>query len=206
MTVDQCEKIVETLPYESRIGLIAFCAARCLNEGRRHAVARDQLENLPLLTEGVEMLWARAERTSLPDPARIDLVLEHVSTYEVPHPSGEGTVYKFDVCLVSAARVLMIGMPALQDQKSLTPPDVVGALESLELCIGAIYADWETATDAEWAVLEAAVQRLSDWGDKPFSRDVFAGIPEWPRGELSKRYVENRIRGSLPEEEDEDQC
>lgn len=206
MKVQEIEKIVLTLAYESRIGLIGFCAERCLGEAQRHAIARDQLKNLPLLTEGVELLWARAERRMQPDPERIKLVLEHVSTYQTPHPSGEGTIYRFDVCLVSAARVLIIGVPALNDPEAAAPPDVVGALESVELCIGAIYADWETATDAEWAVLEAAVLRLRDWGDKPFSRDVFAGIPDWPRGELSKKYAENRLRGSLPDDDDDDEC
>jgi len=194
-------KIVESLPYESRIGFIAFCVERCLKEARRHPAAREQLEKLPQLTEGVEMLWARAKRGIVPEPERIDASLAHLSTYERPAADSENVVYNFDVTLVEAARMLTKGMRVLQNPQA-TPRYVAGAFEGALQSVGAIYADWQNARNAERTIADTALQRLQEWGNRPFSHAVFEGIPEWTRGELSRMYAENRVKGSALDDDE----
>lgn len=202
MTYPERTTIVETLPYESRIAFIAFCAERCFKEARRHPVAREQLEKLPLLGEGLEMLWVRAEQRVKPAPDRINAVLQHVSAYETPAADMENVVYNYDIILVQAARVLAKGMRVLQDPEKAAPRYVAGALEGPYLSVAQVYADFEAARNAERAVADIAILRLHEWGNKPFSRVVFEGIPEWPRGALSKKYAENRVKGTA-ENDDE---
>lgn len=62
-------KMVEGLPYESRLGFIGFCVEQCLNEASRHPIASQQLKNLSLLKEGLAILWARAEHNQPPESA-----------------------------------------------------------------------------------------------------------------------------------------
>lgn len=193
--------IVENLPYESRLGYMAFCVERCFKEARRHPVAREQLERLPLLTEGLEMLWARAEQGVLADPEQIKEILAHVSTYEKPAPDLDNVLYIADVTLVKAARMLMKAMKVLEDPEA-KPRYVAGALEGAVQSVGGIYADAADARDAEVAVIDTALEKLRDWRNKPFTRYVFEGIPDWTRGELSKKYAEGRIKGTDSDDED----
>ena len=202
MKYSEREKIVEALPYESRVGFIAFCVARCFSEASRHPIPAAQLAQLPLLTEGLEMLWKRAEEGVLPDPERIKQILEHLSTYEIPAADAENVLYRFDVTLVNGARMLVKGMHVLQDSSQATPRYVSGALEGVVQSIGVIYAAWQESRKAELEIIDTALLRLHEWGNKPFSRAVFDGIPDWKRGELSKKYAENRLKGSA-EDDDE---
>jgi hypothetical protein len=202
MTSDERRAIVERLPVERRFAFVAFCAERCLHEAQHHSAAKAQLEGLPLLREGIDMLWARAERGVQPDPARVEAVREHVSTYEQPHPSGEGVTYRYDVTLVFAARVLIKGMKILRDPSTATAEYVAGALEGPVRMVGSIYADWEASRRAELAVIDAALRILADAANQPFSRQALENIPDWPRGELTARYREGRLRDSLPDEEE----
>ena len=195
-------EIAESLPYASRVGFIAFCASRCLEEARRHAVSRDQLEKLPLLSEGIAMLWARAERGIASDPERVNAVLSHVSSYESPTADGESVVYNADITLVQTARVLIKGMRVLLDPEKATARYVAGASEGPYLSVARIYADYKGARNAEATVTDAALLRLKEWGDKPFSRTAFEGIPEWSRGELSKKYAAHRVTGTAPDEDE----
>jgi hypothetical protein len=202
MTISEATKIAETLPYESRIAFIAFCAERCLKEANRHPAAREQLQKRPLLGEGLEMLWARAEQGTIPAPDRVNAILQHVSSYETPAPDMENVVYNADITLVQAARVLIKGMDVLQDPEKATGRYIAGASAGPFICVAQVYADYQNARNAERAVTDTALLRLHDWGNKPFSRKVFEGIPEWTRGELSKKYAENRLKGSADEDED----
>jgi hypothetical protein len=68
--------------------------------------------------------------------------------------------------------------------------------------VSLIYADYKSARKGEFDVIDTALVRLSEWADKPFSRAVFEGIPEWPRGAISKKYAQNRIKGTA-EDDDE---
>lgn len=201
MKYSEREKIVETLPFEFRVGFIAFCVERCLNEAQRHPIPREQLEQLPLLKEGLDMLWKRAERGVSPDPERINLILEHLAGYERPAADLENVLYTFDVTLVSAARMLTKGMRVLQDAAQATAKYVSGALEGVVQSVGVIYAAWQDARKAELQIIDTALMRLQEWGNKPFSRAIFEGIPEWIRGELSKKYAENRLKGSAEDDE-----
>jgi len=202
MTTPERTKIVEALPYESRIAFIAFCVERCFREARRHRAAEEQLSKLPLLGQGLDMLWSRAEHGVTPDPDRVDAVLQHVLTYETPAEDMENVIYNYDIAIVEGGRMLGKGMRALQDPEKATPRYVAGAVSGPYVSVAQIYADYQNARNAELAVEDTALQRLHDWGKKPFSRVVFEGIPEWPRGELSKRYAENRLTGSA-EDDDE---
>jgi hypothetical protein len=195
-------KIVEKLPYESRIGFVAFCVERCLKEAFLHPVAREQFENLPMLREALEMLWARAERREKQDPERIKAILAHLETYDAPAPDSESVIYNYDIAIVQAARVLKDALPMLVDPQSATPQEVASALEGPAQSVAQIYEDEDAAQDAEVAVIDAALQRLKKWGNKPFSRAVFEGIPEWKRGKLWKKYAENRVKGSALDDDE----
>ena len=197
------ESIVQALSYESRLGYIAFCVERCLAEARRHPAAKQQLDQLPDLSEGVEMLWARAERGVSPDPARVDAIRAHLQTYDRPAADRESVEYDRDVILVQAARMLAKGMTVLQQSPSEVDPDyVAGALEWATQSVGVVYADWKAARAGELGVIDDALLRLKKRGSKPFSRSVFDGIPEWKRGELSKKYAEGRLTGSAVDDDD----
>jgi hypothetical protein len=195
MKYPEREAVVEGLPYESRLGFIAYAVERGLNEARRHPVARAQLEKLPLLTEGLEMLWARAERGVVPDPERVRAVREHLATYQRPAMDGENMSYNYDVTLVHTASTLNRGMRLLQDPQ-VKPRAVAGALEGPVQSVGVVYDDWSGARAAEVANIDTALERLRDWGAKPFSRAAFGEIPEWARGELAKKYAEGRVTGT----------
>lgn len=192
--------IVEGLPFESRLGFVAFNVERCLSEARSHAVARRQLEALPLLSEGLSMLWDRAERRSTPDPSRVEAVIEHLQGYETPMEDMENVRYNHDVILVEAARTLMKGMNLLKDA-SRTARYVAGALSGPFQAVALVYADHRAARSSEMAVADAALLRLRDWGQRPFHRSAFEGIPDWPRGAVSKRYASGGIGGTAEDDE-----
>lgn len=195
-------KIIEKLPYEARVGFVAFCVERCLKEARMHPVAREQLEKLPMLTEGLEMLWARAERGEKPDRERVKAILAHLETYDAPAPDMESVVYNYDIALVQAARVLKDALRMLLNPDAATPEEVASALEGPAQSVAQIYEDEDASQDAEVEVIDTALQRLKKWGNKPFSRAVFEGIPEWKRGKLWKKYAENRVQGSAIQDDE----
>lgn len=189
-------EIVERLPFESRVGFIAFCVDRCLSEARRHLGARMQLEQQPGLTKGTQLLWARAERGEIPDPARVAAVLAAAATYETPAATSEDVVYNADVTLVEAARMLTKGLRVLQDSEVATPRYVAGALEGPVMVAGLVYADGRAARNAELAVIDAALQRLGESAGQPFTRALLADLPDWPRAELSNRYAAGQLTGT----------
>jgi hypothetical protein len=193
-------KIAEDLPYESRLGFVAFGAERCLKEARRHPVAREQLEKLPLLTEGLDMLWKRAEQGVVPDPERVNTIRSHVLSYQSPAEDQENIKFNYDVSLVNAGSTLNKGMRLLQNPDT-DARTVASALEGPVQAVGNIYADHRNARNAELEVIDTALSRLKKWGNKPFSRAAFGEIPEWKRGELSKKYAEGRLVGTDVHEE-----
>jgi len=193
------EATLAEIPYEGRIAYIAFCAERCLAEARRHDAAAAQLAQLPLLSEGVELLWSAAAGGSV-DRARVAAVREHVSGYERPHPSGEAVVYARDITLVSAARVLMKGMAVLEDPAAATPRYVVGALDGPAVLIGTIYEDGMGARRQEVAVIDAAIEKLKT-AAPPIPRALFQDIPDWPRGALTRLYLAGQLTDSSVDED-----
>jgi hypothetical protein len=194
MEIAELEAIAEGLPIESRLGYVAFCVDRCLKEARRHPVAARQLEELPLLQQGLDMLWDRAERGIVPtDIERIAAHLDTYASYDARDPDG-GAAYHYDVSIVWAGRTLRQGLSLLASPDK--PIDyVVEAPYGIDQIVGAIYEDWETAQDAEDEVCETALVRLGEWGSRPFSRTVFDGLPDWQRGEISEKYASGRVIG-----------
>ena len=192
--------IVEGLPYEARVGFIAFCADRCLKEAHRHPLAKSQLEKAPLLGEGLELLWARAEKGVKPDPNRLNVILSHLSMYETPAPDGENVLYNADISLVQAARVLTKGIKVLQDPEKATPRYVAGALEGPFQSVSQIYEDYRKARTGELKVIDTSLLRLQELGNKPFTRTIFDGVSEWKKGELSKKYAKNQLKGSAEDD------
>jgi hypothetical protein len=186
------EAIVKDLSYEHRLAFIAFCVERCLSEARRHPAARAQIETLPLLTAGLEMLWERAVGRGQPPPDRVAAVLHHTSTFQSPAPDGVNMAYHYDVSLVNAASALRRGMLLLQNPQA-EDRIVTSALDGPVQAVGSIYADYKSARKAELAVIDAALRRLESRGTQRFSRDLFDGIPEWNRGAVSKKYAERKV-------------
>jgi len=195
-------KILDALPYETRLGFVAFCVDRCLKEAQLHDVAREQLEKLPMLREALEMVWARAEHGKSPDPARVAAIQKHLDTYVSPAPDQENVLYNYDISLVQAARVLQDALGLLVEPAAATGAETAAALEGPAQAVAQIYADEDAAQDAEVALIDSALQRLKNTGTKPFSRTVFDGIPEWKRGEIWKRYAENRVTGTDLEDDE----
>ncbi len=189
-------KMVEGLPYESRLGFIGFCVEQCLNEASRHPIASQQLKNLSLLKEGLAILWARAEHNQPPDLKRIAVILSHLDTYWVEDPRREDILYTYDFSLCQAALILKKGMYSLQNEEKATARYVAGSSEGPYMLFGAIYEDYRHAQEAWNTVRDTVLQRLVKWGNKPFSRIVFEGIPDWPRGRVTKKYTETRLPGS----------
>jgi hypothetical protein len=192
--------IVEKLPYEARLGFMAFCIERCLHEAERHPAAREQLENLPWLKEGVDMIWARAEQGKAPEAQRTEAILAHIETLEQPAPDMENVLYNADITLVQAARMLRKGLKALRSPEQANPRYVAGALEGPVQSVGTVYTDWQSARQAEVAVTDTALERLAAANQTPFSRTVFEGIADWKRGKVSTRYAEGRVKGSSDED------
>jgi hypothetical protein len=194
MRYPEREAIVERLPYEYRLGFVAFCVERCLNEARRHALAREQLTQRPLLGEGLAMLWTRAESGVAPDAARVKAVRDHVASFERP-ADDENVEYTADVILVQAAHTLNRGMRLLQDPK-LRVGAIARAIEGPLQAVSAVYKNWEVAQDAEAALLDAVLVRLGERSSGAFSREVFAGLPDWARGEVSPKYAQGLVTGT----------
>lgn len=194
--------IIEKLRYESRIAFVAFCAERCIKEARLHPLARKQLEGLYLLQEGLGLLWARAERKEHVSPGTVDNILAHLSSYDASAPDKENVIYNYDVSLVDAANVVRSGLLKLRDPESATPRLVANALEGPYHTVSMIYVDYKGARKAETQIIDTALLRLSELGDKPFSQSLFEGIPEWERGPVTKKYAEGRLKGTA-ESEDE---
>ena len=113
----------------------------------------------------------------------------------------ESVVYNYDIALVQAARVLKDAFPMLVNPTAATPHEVASALEG-PASVAQIYEDEDAAQDAEVAVIDSALQGLKKWGGKPFSRAVFEGIPEWKRGKLWKKYAEDRVKGSVLDDDE----
>jgi hypothetical protein len=205
MEIDDLDAIAEGLPYESRLGYIAFCVDRCLKEAQRHPVAARQLEQLPLLRKGFDLLWDRAERGIEPSRGDVERIKAHLDTYASYDPENpdEGAAYNYDVALVWAAKTLLMGLALLEDPDK--PADyVVDAPYGIDQIVGAVYEDWEAAQQAEDEIGETALMRLRDWGSRPFSREVFDGIPDWDRGEISEKYASGRVIGQGGKFEEED--
>jgi hypothetical protein len=90
----------------------------------------------------------------------------------------------------------------LRDPKAATPEYISFALEHPAQAVDVIYENGDDAQDKEIDVIDAALVQLRDKGtQKPFSRAIFAGIPDWTRGPVSKKYGEGRITGD-PLDED----
>ena len=202
MTPDEEEAMIDELGYPARVAFVAFCADRCLAEARRHPRARAELEQLPLLSRGVDLLWSVAEGGSAPDDAQLRAINEHVRTYELPHPSGEGIRYAHDISLVYAARVLMIGMRVLADPDEADSETVADAMDGPGRLIGTIYDRAAASRDLEEAVLHTALERLHAAQGQPIVRTMLDDIPDWPRGPLTQRYAEGRHNDSLPDEQE----
>lgn len=192
--------IIDNVPYEARLGYMAYCVERCLAEAHRHPDAQAQLERLPLLREGVDMLWARAERGTLPDPSRLQAIRSHLETYEKPARDSEDVDYNYDVTLVEAARMLAKGLRVLEDPAAGNSRYVAGALEGPVMIAGLINADGRAARNREVGIIDAALERLAASGGARFSRTVFDGIPDWTRGELSPRYASRKLTGTRDED------
>lgn len=195
-------KILDALPYEARLGFVAFCVERCLKEARLHEVGRDQLEKLPMLSEALDIVWQRAERQEMPDPGRVEAIQRHLETYVSPAPDQENVIYNYDISLVQAARVLQDALRLVLDPEAATGSETAGALEGPAQAVAQIYADEDEAQDAEVALIDTALQRLKQAGNRPFARSVFDGIPEWKRGEIWQRYAENRVTGTDLEDDE----
>ena len=193
-------KIIESLPFESRLAFAAFCVERCLKEAKRHPTAKKQLEKMPLLTKGLEMLWVRVERGVEPDPKGVQAILAQPKKSQKIGSDFTTIHYAHDFMLVVAARVLARGLRLLQKPQT-RPLDVAYTVGDYIAGVDTVYEDREGARKSEAAVADSALLNLEKWGQKPIKRSVFNGIPEWNRGALSKDYAEHRVMGSV-----EDTC
>lgn len=197
MGIPETEKLVETFAYEYKVAFIAFCAERCFKEAQLHKRANEQLNNLPLLAEGLQILWKRAENPGAIDIDRVKLILKHTSTdYELPGADMQHVIYNADIVLVEGARAIMKGMKVLLDPAKATPRYVAGTSSASFISAARVYTEYDKSRNNELAICEIALLRLRDFGNKPFSRLVFEDIPDWERGAISGRYAEGRIKNS----------
>jgi len=203
MDIDEQEAIVEGLSFESRLAYMAFCLERSIAEAKRHPQAAQQLKELPILYEGLEILWERVEKQKSPDPKVVERILAELSNFEVEDPTRDRVIYKYDVTLVQGARTLRNSLEFLQDPSSKDASYVLDSLEGAVIAAGLIYDDYETARDAEEKIAETALLRLQEWGDKPLTKKVFQDIPEWTRGELSSEYMRGKVTGEGEEDDDD---
>ena len=192
------------LSREAQLAFVAYCVERCLAEARRHPAARAELERLPLLTDGLAMLWAAAGGNLPTDTDRVREVLKHTQSYQRPNRDDTDTVYAHDVNLVFAGGVLGSGMRMLLEPNNIEIRRVVGAVNGPGRSIATIYADSGAARDQEEHVLWLALERLRDAdGRQPITLAVFDGIPDWPRGPLRKRYAAGKVTGRRDDDDDE---
>ena len=103
---------------------------------------------------------------------------------------------------MKAAGELLGGLLLLEDPAALDAYDIAAALEGPENAVSLIYVDWQSAGDAEVGVIDAALKRLDKSKAKPFSRECFAGIRDWERGDVKAEYAEGRLTGTDVDEED----
>ncbi len=200
ITMRDREAWLADLAYEARLAYVAFCAERCLAEARRHARASAQLQQEPLLQEGVDLLWAVAGGAGPADPARVAAALAHVTGFEQPHASGEAVAYTRDLALVSAARVLAKGMRVLAEPAAATPSYLVGVLDGPAVLVGTIYEDAMACRKQEVTVIDAALERLRD-AAPPISRGLFDGMADWTRGALTRLYAAGQLTDSSVDED-----
>jgi hypothetical protein len=199
MKLKECVAIVETLGIPARTAFVAFAAQRCLAEGRRHPPVTAAIAQQPLLDQGVEMLWAVATGGPAPDPALLASLESMIDQYETPAASGEDVDWAVDISIVQAARMLKKGVKLVRDPDGTTARYVAGAVEGPFGAISRIYVDHKAASDAEIAVLDAAVLRLQSGA--AISRTMFDDIPDWTRTAVSPRYAAGRITGSVEPDE-----
>ena len=199
----EVRRIVGALSREAQYAFVAYCVERCLAEARRHPAARAELERLPLLPEGLAMLWAAAAGNPPADIARARDILKHTQSYQRPNKDDSDTFFAHDVNLVFAGGVLGSGMRMLIDPDNIEIRRVAGAVGGPGRAIGTIYADSGGARDQEEHVLWLALERLRDAdGRKPITPAVFDGIPDWPRGPLRKRYTAGKVTGMEDDDEE----
>jgi hypothetical protein len=201
MVLTERMAVIDKLPFELRVAFIAFCADRCLKEARLHPRAAKQLEGLPLLVRGLDMLWVTAEKGGQPAAQDIEAALGHLSSYDRSSANEQDVEYNYDVTLVDAANAVRNGLLKLKDPESATPRLVANALEAPYHTVSVIYSDYKKSRKAETDVIDAALIKLRDLGDQPFTRAVFDGIPDWPRGPVTKKYAEGRLKGTAEDDE-----
>jgi hypothetical protein len=187
--------LLRELPYESKLGFVAFCLDRSLREARRHPNPRAQTAALSVLDEGLELLRQRAEQGIEPDPQRVERVHAQGLSFERPDPDGINMKYDVDVALIEAANTLLSGMRLLQNPNADLRL-VAAAVDGPVVGATTIYEDVDGAREGELEVLDTALARLRAHGNAPFSRAVLDGIPDWTRGQISARYAAGRITGS----------
>lgn len=194
-------QIAESLPYESKLAFIAFCLDRCLKEAQLHAAARHQLEKLPMLKEALFMLWARSDDSAPPSPQRVAAILEHLSSYESPAADNENAIFNYDYTLVQAAHVALKGLRCLREPALASADYVASAGEGPYMAAAAVYKDYRAARNAEAAVKGAAILKLAEAGPGQKKRSLLDSVPDWTRGEISKQYADQQLKGSADEDE-----
>jgi hypothetical protein len=204
MKPNERDAIVNELSFESKLGYMAYCVERCLNEARRLPQAARELEQLPDLTQGVARLWARAEQQTPIEPAELRRLLAFAESFEQPDPTLERVHYTHDVTLVQGARVLKKALQLVEDPGKRASY-VASAYGGPFQAVAAVYEDYRSARSAEEAIADEALQRLHAARNQPFTRAIFAGIPEWTRGPLAQKYAAGRITGLGEGDEDDDE-
>ena len=194
LDVQKRHKLIKGLPFAPSIGFVAFCVERCFVEARLHTLARAQLESLPLLDDGLELLWAEAEHGTPPDAKRVKAIIAAGDTFY--NRKSRKSPFTVDVALVHAHQVLLRGLRMNEGRSNWQ--EVNGARQGIVQAVWYIYDDWQAAQKSELAISDGALLRLEKLGKKPFSRKAFGKVSEWRRGPLDKDYAEGRVKQQSP--------
>jgi hypothetical protein len=194
------EAIINALPYNEKLAFVAFCAERCIGEARRHAPEElDRANKLPL---ALDWLWRAAQGETVDYKRDLGELHRTLDSFEPPADDQSLALGKYDITISKAMLCVDEGFCAIRNP-DIALRSVDRAFEAACSTVARIYQASRPMEQNEIAVLDEALRRLNGLGGQPVKREMLADIPDYERGPVSPRYLSNRRRQAVEEEDDE---
>jgi hypothetical protein len=186
MDFDQRARALSQAGIAACIAFAAGVAERALKEGRR--VREDAVRGHPEFGRAVERLWEQALRGSSTYDRETEVLHAEISR-SIPSLLDAA---RPDPAIEYIARAISMGLFVLRhpEEAGKYAANAGGAMINL---VGTVYTNSEKVQNAERAWQDQAVAALQLWQKGPFSRDVFAPIPEYDRGPVAEGYLEGSL-------------
>lgn len=190
----------EALSYHAKLAFVAFCADRCMGEAKRHAA--EELARAAHLQTGLDWLWRAAEGGPVDYARDLGNLHQTLDSFEPPADDEKLAVGKHDITVSKALLAVDEGFAAIRDP-AIASRSVVRAHEAACSTVARAYQDSEPMEDKEAGVVDEALRRLHAAGVQPIRREMLMDIPEYERGTVSPRYLRDRRRQAVDDEDEE---